>query len=109
VPEGQTGRWFDGDPFSAAEGEVQYLGDRRIRLDVGGHRHEVMIRDRMARVWETKRTTRTAPIVQGRCGACLHAMSRRVNAICARVRLITAGARVLALKAIDVLGLSDEQ
>jgi acetylornithine deacetylase/succinyl-diaminopimelate desuccinylase-like protein len=66
VPEGQTDRWFDGDPFSAAEGEVHYLGDRRIRLEVGAHQHEVMIRDRMARVWETKRTTRTVPIVYGR-------------------------------------------
>ena len=66
VPEGQAERWFDGNPFSAAEGEVHYLGDRRIRLEVGAHRHEVTIRDRMARVWETKRTTRSAPIVYGR-------------------------------------------
>jgi acetylornithine deacetylase/succinyl-diaminopimelate desuccinylase-like protein len=66
VPEGQASGWFDGDPFSAAEGEVHYLGDSRIRIEVGPHQHEVMIRDRMARVWETKRTTRSAPIVYGR-------------------------------------------
>jgi acetylornithine deacetylase/succinyl-diaminopimelate desuccinylase-like protein len=66
VPVGQLDRWFDGDPFSAAEGEVYYLGDRRIRLEIGGHQHEVTIRDRMARVWETKRTTRSAPIIYGR-------------------------------------------
>jgi acetylornithine deacetylase/succinyl-diaminopimelate desuccinylase-like protein len=66
VPEGQADRWFDGDPFSAAEGQVHYLGDRRIRLEVGAHQHEVMIRDRMARVWETKRTARSMPIVYGR-------------------------------------------
>ena len=37
VPEGQPDRWFDRDPFSAAEGTVHYLGDRRIRLEVGAH------------------------------------------------------------------------
>jgi acetylornithine deacetylase/succinyl-diaminopimelate desuccinylase-like protein len=66
VPEGQAKGWFDGDPFSAAEGEVHYLGNGRIRIEVGAHQHEVTIRDRMARVWETKRTTRSAPIVYGR-------------------------------------------
>jgi len=66
VPEGQPGRWFDGDPFSAAEGHVHYLGDSRIRIEVGAHQHEVTIRDRMARVWETKRTTRSMPIIYGR-------------------------------------------
>src|SRR6266851_7613579 len=40
VPEGQPHEWFDADPFSAAEGEVHYLGDRRIRLEVGSHQHE---------------------------------------------------------------------
>jgi acetylornithine deacetylase/succinyl-diaminopimelate desuccinylase-like protein len=66
VPEGQTERWFGSSPFSAAEGEVHYLGNRRIRLEVGSYQHEVSIRDRMARVWETKRTTRSAPIIYGR-------------------------------------------
>jgi succinyl-diaminopimelate desuccinylase len=66
VPEGQPDRWFDGDPFSAAEGMVHYLGDRRIRLEVGTHAHQAIVRDRMARVWETKRTTRSVPIVYGR-------------------------------------------
>jgi acetylornithine deacetylase/succinyl-diaminopimelate desuccinylase-like protein len=66
VPEGQVSGWFDEDPFSAAEGEVHYLGDRRIRIEVGGHQHEATIRDRMARVWETKRTTRSRPIIYGR-------------------------------------------
>jgi len=66
VPEGQADRWFDGNPFSAAEGRVHYLGDRRIRLEVGRHQHEATIRDRMARVWETKRTSRSRPIIYGR-------------------------------------------
>lgn len=66
VPEGQPDRWFDANPFSAAEGEVHYLGERRIRIEVGAHQHEATIRDRMARVWETKRTTRSVPIVYGR-------------------------------------------
>jgi acetylornithine deacetylase/succinyl-diaminopimelate desuccinylase-like protein len=66
VPEGQPDRWFDGDPFSAAEGVVHYLGDRRIRIEVGSHTYEATIRDRMARVWETKRTARSVPIVYGR-------------------------------------------
>jgi acetylornithine deacetylase/succinyl-diaminopimelate desuccinylase-like protein len=66
VPEGRPDLWFDGDPFSATEGTVHYLGDRRIRLEVGTHQHEVTIRDRMARVWETKRDTRSRPIIYGR-------------------------------------------
>lgn len=66
VPEGQRHQWFDADPFSAAEGEVHYLGDRRIRLEVGSHQVEATIRDRMARVWETKRTGRSRPIIYGR-------------------------------------------
>jgi acetylornithine deacetylase/succinyl-diaminopimelate desuccinylase-like protein len=66
VPEGQRHAWFDANPFSAAEGMVHYLGDRRIRLEVGSHQHEATIRDRMARVWETKRTERSRPIVYGR-------------------------------------------
>jgi acetylornithine deacetylase/succinyl-diaminopimelate desuccinylase-like protein len=66
VPEGQAHGWFDTDPFSAAEGEVHYLGDGRIRLEVGSHQHEATIRDRMARVWETKRTTRSRRIIYGR-------------------------------------------
>ena len=66
VPEGQPSGWFDGDPLSAADGAVHYLGNRRIRLEVGRHQHEVPIRDRMARVWETKRSVRSMPIVYGR-------------------------------------------
>jgi acetylornithine deacetylase/succinyl-diaminopimelate desuccinylase-like protein len=66
VPEGQSDTWFDADPFSAADGVVHYLGNRRIRLEVGAHRHEVQIRDRMARVWETKRQARSAPVIYGR-------------------------------------------
>src|SRR2546426_4925989 len=54
VPEGQPDKWFGGDPFKGALGTVTYLGNRRIRLDVGGQVHEATIRDRMARVWETK-------------------------------------------------------
>ena len=66
VPEGRPDQWFDGDPFSAADGVVQYLGNRRVRLQVGSHQHEVAIRDRMARVWETRRPTRSMPVVYGR-------------------------------------------
>ena len=66
VPEGRPDLWFDGNPFSAADGTVHYLGDRRIRLEVGAHQHEATIRDRMARVWETKRQQRSMPIVYGR-------------------------------------------
>jgi acetylornithine deacetylase/succinyl-diaminopimelate desuccinylase-like protein len=66
VPEGRPDLWFDHDPFSAADGMVHYLGDRRIRLEVGSHQHEATIRDRMARVWETRRQQRSVPVVYGR-------------------------------------------
>jgi acetylornithine deacetylase/succinyl-diaminopimelate desuccinylase-like protein len=66
VPEGRPDQWFDSQPFSAADGMVHYLGNRRIRLEVGSHQHEASIRDRMARVWETKRQARSVPVVYGR-------------------------------------------
>jgi acetylornithine deacetylase/succinyl-diaminopimelate desuccinylase-like protein len=66
VPEARPDGWFDSDPFSAAAGVVSYLGESRIRLEIGNHQHEVSIRNRMARVWETKRSVRSLPIVYGR-------------------------------------------
>ena len=65
VPEGDPRLWHDGKPFSGAEGFVQYLGDRRVAVEVGGGRYEAGIRDRMARIWELRKEKRL-PIVYGR-------------------------------------------
>ena len=65
VPEGDPRLWHDGKPFSGAEGFVQYLGDRRVAVEVGGGRYEAGIRDRMARIWELRQEKRL-PIVYGR-------------------------------------------
>lgn len=65
VPAGDSGRWLDGDPFSARDGTVTYLGANRVRLEVGDLALERPIRPRLGRLWEA-RPFRSAPIVYGR-------------------------------------------
>jgi succinyl-diaminopimelate desuccinylase len=65
VPEGDPRLWHEGKPFSGAEGFVEYLGDRRVAVEIDGGRYEAGIRDRMARIWELRRQKRL-PIVYGR-------------------------------------------
>lgn len=66
VPEGEMQRWLEGDPYSAAEGWVEYLGDDRIALDMGSARFEATIRSRMSKVWEKYRAPGRRRIVYGR-------------------------------------------
>ena len=66
VPEGEAQRWLDGNPYSAAEGFVEYLGGDRIALDMGSARFESSIRPRMSKVWERYRTDRRRKIIYGR-------------------------------------------
>lgn len=66
VPEGEPQRWFDAEPFSGAEGHVEYLGHNRIAIEVGSRRAETRIRDQMAQVWERKRQNTRRPIIYGR-------------------------------------------
>ena len=65
VPEGDPRLWHDGRPFSGADGFVEYLGERRVAVEVGTGRYEATIRDRMARIWDLRKEKR-APIVYGR-------------------------------------------
>jgi acetylornithine deacetylase/succinyl-diaminopimelate desuccinylase-like protein len=65
VPEGDARLWHGGRPFSGAEGYVEYLGDRRVAVEVDSGRYEAPIRDRMARVWDLRKERRL-PIVYGR-------------------------------------------
>ena len=66
VPEGEAARWLNGDPFSGADGWVEYLGDNRVAVEVGGERFEAAIRPRMAKIWERFRTERRRRILYGR-------------------------------------------
>lgn len=66
VPEGEAQRWFGSNPFSGAEGFVEYLGNNQIEIDLGSERYRAVIRDQMARVWEQKRHDRRRPIIYGR-------------------------------------------
>jgi acetylornithine deacetylase/succinyl-diaminopimelate desuccinylase-like protein len=66
VPEGEAQHWYQGDPFSGAEGFVEYLGNNQIEIDIGTERYRAGIRDQMARVWEQKRRDRRRPIIYGR-------------------------------------------
>lgn len=65
VPAGEARLWLDGDPFSAADGVVAYLGHDRLRLEVGGLVVERPIRRRLGRLWEARGFT-TAPVIYGR-------------------------------------------
>jgi acetylornithine deacetylase/succinyl-diaminopimelate desuccinylase-like protein len=65
VPEGAPEGWFEANAFSGAEGTIEYLGEARVRLEVGGHVADAQIRDRMDRVWR-KRSSSTRSIVYGR-------------------------------------------
>ena len=65
VPAGDPERWLDADPFSARDGMVTYLGENRLRLDVGPLTIEREIRPRLGRLWEARSFT-TAPVLYGR-------------------------------------------
>jgi acetylornithine deacetylase len=66
VPPGERQRWLDGDPYSAAEGSVEYLGSDRVAVEVGSRRFEAGIRPRMSKIWERHRTNRRRQILYGR-------------------------------------------
>ena len=65
VPEGDRRLWHEADPFSGAEGTVEYLGQGTVAIEVGGARYPARIRDRMARIWDL-REHRRLPLVYGR-------------------------------------------
>ena len=58
VPEGDLEPWFGRDPFSGAEGTVEYLGGSQVRLTCDGDSRVVGIRDRMDRAWRRRDHTR---------------------------------------------------
>ena len=65
VPAGESDRWFDHDPFSAADGIVEWLVGDRVRLRVGERRVERSVRRRLGKLWEARPFT-SAPILYGR-------------------------------------------
>ncbi|HET7093452.1 MAG TPA: M20/M25/M40 family metallo-hydrolase, partial [Thermomicrobiales bacterium] len=65
VPPGASEQWHDGNPYSAADGEVRYLGGDRVRLVVADLTIERPVRHRLGRLWEA-RPYRSAPVIYGR-------------------------------------------
>lgn len=66
VPPGDPAAWHEGDPFSAADGEVRWLGNDRVRLTVNGQVvAERPVRRRLGRLWEARGYDR-APAIYGR-------------------------------------------
>lgn len=66
VPPGDATTWHDGDPFSGADGEVEWLGSDRVRLMVGGRVvAERPVRRRLGRLWDARDADR-APAIYGR-------------------------------------------
>jgi acetylornithine deacetylase/succinyl-diaminopimelate desuccinylase-like protein len=66
VPPGEKQRWVEGDPYSGAEGWVEYIGGDRVAVEVGSRRFEANIRPRMSKIWERHRTDRRRRIRYGR-------------------------------------------
>lgn len=66
VPAGDTQQWHGGDPYSAEQGWVEYLGGDRVAVEVGSSRFEANIRPRMSKIWERYRADRRRRIVYGR-------------------------------------------
>jgi acetylornithine deacetylase/succinyl-diaminopimelate desuccinylase-like protein len=66
VPAGEVSRWHDGEPFSGAEGWVEYAGNDDVAVQVGGERYHARIRPRMSKIWEKFRRDRRRRIVYGR-------------------------------------------
>ena len=94
VPPGGRRRWADGDPYSAAEGWVEYLGGDRVAVEVGSHRFEAGIRPRMSKIWEKDRTQRRRRILYGR--------GSFDNKGCVASALLAMGALARACKDLDV-------
>src|SRR5262245_29851145 len=65
VPPGDPTTWLNGGPYAAADGEVAWLGDDRVRLQVQGETVERRVRRRLGRLWEARGFDR-APVIYGR-------------------------------------------
>jgi acetylornithine deacetylase/succinyl-diaminopimelate desuccinylase-like protein len=66
VPEGEINRWHDGNPYSGAEGWVEYSGNDQVVVEVDGAKYDAPIRPRMSKIWELYRRDRRRRIVYGR-------------------------------------------
>lgn len=94
VPPGERQRWVDGDPYSGAEGWVEYLGGDRVAVEVGSSRFEASIRPRMSKIWEEHRNDRRRRILYGR--------GSFDNKGCVASALLAMGALARACKELDV-------
>lgn len=65
VPAGEPERWVDRDPYSAGDGLVTWIGDDRVRLQVGEAIVERPVRRRLGKLWEA-RPYSSAPVIYGR-------------------------------------------
>lgn len=66
VDAGEPARWHDADPYSGAQGWVEYLGHDHVAIEVGSARYEAPIRPRMSKVWERHRKDLRRRILYGR-------------------------------------------
>jgi acetylornithine deacetylase/succinyl-diaminopimelate desuccinylase-like protein len=94
VPAGDTHQWLGGDPYSAAEGWVEYLGGDRVAVEVGSGRFEANIRPRMSKIWERYRSDRRRRIFYGR--------GSFDNKGCVASALLAMGALARACRQLDV-------
>jgi len=62
---GDKSQWIDSNPFSAYDGEVQYIGDNKVLLKVRNRELILRIRDLMDEIWRKRRLS-TAEVIYGR-------------------------------------------
>ncbi|MHB1416685.1 MAG: M20/M25/M40 family metallo-hydrolase, partial [Chloroflexota bacterium] len=65
VGPGDSAQWHGGDPYSAIEGVVRYLGDRQVELLIDGKSYRAGIREQIDRLWQ-RRAVPEREIVYGR-------------------------------------------
>jgi acetylornithine deacetylase/succinyl-diaminopimelate desuccinylase-like protein len=65
VPPGDWQLWYEGNPFSAREGRVHYMGNRRVLVEIEDWRYELPIREITDRMWQ-RRKTKVKKIIYGR-------------------------------------------
>jgi acetylornithine deacetylase/succinyl-diaminopimelate desuccinylase-like protein len=65
VPPGDWQLWYEGEPFSAREGRVHYIGNRRISVEIEDWRYELPIREITDRMWR-RRKEKVKKIIYGR-------------------------------------------
>ncbi len=65
VGEGDPRTWYNSDPFSGEEGEVEYIGGKKVIINIGKEHYITKIRDQMDKIWGIRKYKKT-DVIYGR-------------------------------------------